>query len=118
EAMTAFYEALRRAMERYAFPGGGYTREERSGRYPDDQFEAGFRDLDEARAALDRAMAETSSDDERQLIWLLGASLKYARGKMEIDQLDQAGRIDEARARVAELMDWIEGWAGRGIVYD
>ncbi len=118
EQMTAFYRALRRAMERYPFPGGGYTREERSGRYPDDQFDEGFRDLDEAQAALDVAMARNPNDDEKQLIWLLEASLRYGRGKMEIDQLEQTGRIDEARARVAELMDYLEAWDGRGIVYD
>lgn len=118
EAMAAFYTALRRAMERYEHPGGGYTREEAFGRYPDDAFEQGFEDLDEAQSALDVAMASNPNDGEKQLVWLLGASLNFARGKMEIDQLDQHGQREEARAKAKALMDYLEHWEGRGIVYD
>ena len=118
DAMATFYTALRRAMERYEFAGGGYSREEAFGLYPEDAFEEGFHDLDEAQVAVDSAMAENSNDGERQLIWLLGASLEYARGKMEIDNLDQHGKREEARAKSQALMDYLEHWEGRGIHYD
>lgn len=116
--MKGYYTALNRAMERYAYPGGGYSREEAYGRYPDDAFDAGFHDLDEARANIDRAMAEDTNDGEKQIIWLLGVSLEYGRRKMEIDQLDQSGNQKEAATKVVELMDWLESWSTRGIVYD
>lgn len=118
DEMRGFYTALHRAMERYAFPGGGYSREEAHGRYPDDAFEEGFYDLDEARAYIDRAMDVNPNDEEKQIIWLLGVSLEYGRRKMEIDQLDQTGQQELAAGKVVELMDWLESWTTRGIVYD
>ena len=118
DAMKGFHNALHRAMERYAYPGGGYSREEAHGRYPDDAFEDGFRDLDEARGYIEEALRVNPSDREKQLIWLLGVSLEYGRQKMEVDQLAQSGRREEAAAKVETLMDWLEHWTTRGIVYD
>ncbi len=118
EEMRGYYTALRRAMERYAYPGGGYSREEARGRYPDDAFDEGFRDLDEARQCVERAMEVNPNDREKQIIWLLGVSLEYGRRKMEIDQLDQTGQSEKAAEKINELMDWLEAWTTRGIVYD
>jgi hypothetical protein len=118
EEMKGFYNALRRAMERYAHPGGGYSREEAHGRYPDDQFVQGFRDLDEAAACLDHAMAVNPNDGEKQIIWLLGGSLRHGRNKLHLDHLHQTGRIEEAKALVQEMMDYLEEWDGKGISYD
>jgi len=115
---AAFYSALRRAMERYDHPGGGYTRENAFGLYPTDLFDQGANDLAEAGSALDRAHKATPSEDERQLLWLLKASLQYAQGKLEIDRLAQSGKRAEARQRAGRLMDHIEAWDGRGIFYD
>ena len=32
--------------------------------------------------------------------------------------LDQTGQTEEARAKVAEMMDYLEAWDGKGISYD
>jgi len=116
--IKGFYTALRRAMERYEHPGGGYTREQADGLYPEDKFEEGFSDMDEAREFIDKAMAANPSDAEKQIIWLLGASLQHGRNKMELDHLAQTGRIDEAKEKVAEMTDYLERWDGKGINYD
>ena len=118
DEMALYYEKLRSAMERYAYPGGGYSREEAHGRYPDEAFGQGFAELAAPAEAAKRAMAINPDDKQKQLIWLLMQSLEYARGKMEIDQLDQAGNRAEAAAKAADLMDWLEHWHGKGIVYD
>lgn len=118
EEMKSYYAALHRAMERYAYPGGGYSREEAYGRYPDDAFEEGFRDLDEARESIDRALQVNPNDKEKQIIWLLRVSLEYGRRKMEIDELDQTGHRESAAIKVTDLMDWLESWTTRGVVYD
>jgi hypothetical protein len=118
DAMEAFYTALRRAMERYDHPGGGYTREDMFGLYPPGEFQNGLRDMEEAQGNIDRAMAENANPDQRQLLWLWNASLQYGKAKLEIDRLAQTGRRDEAVAKAMALMDYIETWQGRGIFYD
>lgn len=118
EQMERFHKHLHQAMERYAYPGGGYSREEAFGRYPEDAFALGFADLDAARQALNEAMDSTADNGQKQIMWLLGASLQYARAKMEIDQRDQAGNREEAAARVVALLDWLESWTMKGVVYD
>ena len=118
DEVRGFYTALRSAMERYDQPGGGYTRETQYGIYPADQFDAGFRDMAEAQRQFDSAMKKNPSRDEKQLLWLFNASLQYAKGKLELDRLAQAGKTEEARAKAAALMDYIEKWDNRGIFYD
>lgn len=118
ESMEAFYTLLRRAMERYAHPGGGYSRDEAYGLYPADRFDQAFAELKEARAHLDRAMQMSGRAEVQQLIWLLGASLEYGRRKLEIDFLAQSGRREEAARGAAEMMDFAEHWSSRGIIYD
>lgn len=105
-------------MERYDHSGGGYSSEDMFGIYPADQFENGLRDMERAQAAINRTIAENKNADERQLLWLWNASLQYGKAKLEIDRLSQSGRRDQARARAAALMDYVQKWEGRGIFYD
>ncbi|MCX7014214.1 MAG: DUF4838 domain-containing protein [Candidatus Sumerlaeota bacterium] len=116
--MKAFYDSLRLAMERYDFPGGGYTRETMRLLYPREEFEAGLRDMAEAERCLGAAMAANRSDAEKQLIYLLRGSLEWAKGKLEMDHLAETGRREEAARKAVELMDFIESWDGKGVFYD
>ncbi len=118
EDVAAFYTALRRAMERYDHPGGGYTRENHYGLYPSDQLDRGASDFAEAKAAIERAEKSNPKADERQLLWLLKASLEYGQARFEIDRLSQTGKREEAQALALKLMDHVEAWDGRGIFYD
>lgn len=116
--VKSFYTNLRAAIERYDNPGGGYTRQTAFGVYPQEHLADAERELAAAQESMDRARKINPSRDEKQLLFLLGQSLKYARMRVEIDGLAQAHQTDKARALTAQMMELIQAWEGRGIFYD